>query len=158
MEGVSIIESSLGTRHGDSLKNLLFILAHYQTLLKTIAWAPSYFFSSLTNDIHIMGPMNEIIRAFDHLSTQLALIGLTIKMAKCKLWNPSWNYPCIKILLGYTLVTNGLGILCLPMRSQDFSTHFLDEVLSQDVVHIDDLPFLGNIQVILDILSSCVNC
>jgi hypothetical protein len=43
------------------------------------------------------------------------------------------------------------------MRFQDFSTHFLDEVLSQDVVHIDDLPFLENIQVILDILSSCVN-
>jgi hypothetical protein len=108
VEGVNIIESSLSTRHIDPLKNHLFILAHYQTLLKTIARAPNYFFSSLTNDIHIMGPMNEIISAFDHFSTQLALVGLTVKMAKCKLWSPSWNYPCIKILLGYTLVTNGL--------------------------------------------------
>jgi hypothetical protein len=33
---------------------------------------------------------------------------------------------------------------------------FLDEVLSQDVAHIDDLPFMGDVQVTLGILSSCV--
>jgi hypothetical protein len=42
------------------------------------------------------------------------------------------------------------------MGFQDFSMHFLDEALSQDVVHIDDLPFLGNIQNVLGVLSSCV--
>jgi hypothetical protein len=26
----------------------------------------------------------------------------------------------------------------------NFAMHFLDEVLFQDVVHIDDLPLLGN--------------
>jgi hypothetical protein len=36
-----------------------------------------------------MGLMNEIILAFDHLSTQLALIGFRVKVSKCKLWNPS---------------------------------------------------------------------
>jgi hypothetical protein len=44
------------------------------------------------------------------------------------------------------------------MGSQDFAMHFLDEALSQDVVHIDDLPFLGDIQVTLGILSLCVTC
>jgi hypothetical protein len=34
--------------------------------------------------------------------------------------------------------------------------HFLDEVLFQDVVHINDLPFLGDTQTALGILSSCV--
>ncbi len=34
--------------------------------------------------------------------------------------------------------------------------HFLDELLSQDVAHINDLPLLGNAQVALGILSSCV--
>jgi hypothetical protein len=38
----------------------------------------------------------------------------------------------------------------------DFATHFLDEVLSQNVAHIDDLLLLGNTQVALGILSSCV--
>jgi hypothetical protein len=44
------------------------------------------------------------------------------------------------------------------MGSQDFAMHFLDEVLSQNVVHIDDLPLLGDAQVALGILSSCVAC
>jgi hypothetical protein len=35
---------------------------------------------------------------------------------------------------------------------------FLDEVLSQDMAHIDDLPILGDIQVTLGILFSCVAC
>jgi hypothetical protein len=30
------------------------------------------------------------------------------------------------------------------MGSQDFVMHFLDEVLFQDVAHIDDFPFMGN--------------
>jgi hypothetical protein len=34
--------------------------------------------------------------------------------------------------------------------------HFLDEVLFQDMGQIDDLPFLGNAQVVLGILSSYI--
>jgi hypothetical protein len=48
-------------------------------------WAPIWVFPSLADDTHIVGPMNEIIRAFDHLSTQLALVGLKVKVLKCKL-------------------------------------------------------------------------
>jgi hypothetical protein len=29
VEGVTIIESSLGTRHGEPLRGILFVLAHY---------------------------------------------------------------------------------------------------------------------------------
>jgi hypothetical protein len=32
--------------------------------------------------------------------------------------------------------------------------HFLDEVLSQNMAHIDDFPFLGDAHVALGILSS----
>jgi hypothetical protein len=40
---------------------------------------------------------------------------------------------------------------------QNFTTHFLDEALFQNMTHIDDLPFLGDTQVALGILSSsCV--
>jgi hypothetical protein len=34
--------------------------------------------------------------------------------------------------------------------------HFLDEALFHDVVHIDDLPLLGDAHVALGILPSCV--
>ncbi len=82
MEGVTIIESSLGMRQGDPLRRLLFVLAHYQTFLNTITWAPSYVFPSLTDDTHIMGPLSEITCAFDHFSTQLILVGLRVKVSK----------------------------------------------------------------------------
>jgi len=42
------------------------------------------------------------------------------------------------------------------MGFQDFAMHFLDDVLFQDVAHIDDLRLLGDAQVILGILASCV--
>jgi hypothetical protein len=80
----------------------------------------------------------------------------TVKVSNCKLWNPLRISPGIAIPQGCTLVTDGLHILGVPVSFQDFATHFLDEVLSQDVAHLDDLLLLGNAQVILSILSSCV--
>jgi hypothetical protein len=68
-------------------------------------------FSSLTNNTHIVGPMSKIIPTFDHLSTQLALIGLRVKVSKCKLWSPLGIFLNIKIFQIYVLVTNGLYIL-----------------------------------------------
>jgi len=68
-EGVTIIESSLSIRQGDPLGGLLFALAHYQTLLKTIKQALDCVYQSLTNNTHIVGPMNKIFPTFDHVST-----------------------------------------------------------------------------------------
>jgi hypothetical protein len=78
-------------------------------------WVPSYVFPSLTNDTHIVGPMNEITCTFDHLLTQLALLGFQVKVSKCKLWSSLRFFPSIKILQEYTLVTNGLCILGVLM-------------------------------------------
>jgi hypothetical protein len=64
----------------DSLRGFLFVLAHYQALIKTIAQAFSYVFPSLAIDTHIAGLMNEIIPPFDYLSTQLSLVGLKVKV------------------------------------------------------------------------------
>jgi hypothetical protein len=88
VEGVTIIESSFGTKQGDPLGGPLFDLAHYWTFLKTIARAFNYIFPSLVDNTHIVGPMSEISRGFDHLSTQLTLVGFKVKVSKCKLWNP----------------------------------------------------------------------
>ncbi len=98
MEGVTIIESSSCMRQGDPLGDILFVFAHYRTHLKTIMWVPNYVFPSLVDDTHIVGPMSEITHAFDHLLTQLALVGLKVKVSKCKFWSPLGNSPSIKIL------------------------------------------------------------
>jgi hypothetical protein len=88
-----------------------------------------------------MGPMNEITCAFDHLLTQLTLVGLKLKMSNYKLWSPLMISPSIKILWGCILFIDALRILGVPMGFQNFVTHFLDEVLSYYVVHINDFPF-----------------
>jgi hypothetical protein len=100
VNGVTIIESSLGTKHGDPLGGPLFVLAHYQVFLKTIAQGPNCILPSLLDDTHIMRSMNEISRAFDHISTQLAQIGLKVKVSKCKFWNPLRTFPSINIFQG----------------------------------------------------------
>ncbi len=41
-----------------------------------------------------------------------------------------------------TFVTNGLRILSVLVGSQGFAMHILDEVLSQDVAHIANIPLL----------------
>jgi hypothetical protein len=50
-------------------------------------WILSYVFPSLVDDTHIVGPMSEITHAFNHLSTQLALIGFKVKMSNYKFWS-----------------------------------------------------------------------
>ncbi len=65
-------------------------------------------------------------------------------MSRCKLWNPLGISSSIEIPKGYILVTNGLHILGVLIGFQDFITHFLDEVLSLNVAHINDLPLLGD--------------
>jgi hypothetical protein len=75
-------------------------------------------------------------------------------VSKCKLWSPSRISPTTYIPQGCTLVIDGLHIFGVLVGFQDFVRHFLDDVLSQDVAHIDDLPFLGDAHVALDILSS----
>jgi hypothetical protein len=84
-------------RQGDPLEDILFVFAHYWTLLKTIVWALNYVFPSLVDDTYIVGPMSEITCAFDHLLTQLALVGLKVKVSKCKFWSPLGISLSIKI-------------------------------------------------------------
>jgi hypothetical protein len=80
VEGVTILESFSSVRQSNPLRGLLFALAHYQALLKTITRTPNYIFPSLTNNTHIVGPMSELTCTFHHLSTQLTQVGLRVKV------------------------------------------------------------------------------
>jgi hypothetical protein len=56
------------------------------------------------------------------------------------------------------LVTNGLCILGVLKGYWDFVLHFLDEVLFQDVTHINDFLLLGDTHVAVGIMSSSIAC
>jgi len=90
---------------------------------------PTCVFPSLTNDTHIVGPMNELSCTFDHLSTQLAQVELKVKMLICKCCSPSRIFLGIEILHECILVTNGPHILGVLVVFKNFAMHFLDEVL-----------------------------
>jgi hypothetical protein len=85
VEGVTIIELFSSTKQGDTLRGPLFALAHYQVLLKTIMQTPNCVLPSLVDETHIVRPINEILYVFYHLLTQLDLVGLRVKVSKCKL-------------------------------------------------------------------------
>ncbi len=56
---------------------------------------------------------------------------------------------------------NWLGfkhILGVLVGFQVFAIHFLNEALSQNMAHIDDLLLIRDAQVVLGILASCVTC
>jgi hypothetical protein len=88
-----------------------------------------------------MGPMNKIIPTFDHILTQLVLVKLKVKVSKCKFWSQR-IFSSIEIFQNYILVTNGLHILGVPVGSQNFVMHFLDDVFFLNVMHVDDLSLL----------------
>jgi len=55
--------------------------------------SPQLCLSILANDTHIVG---KIIPTFDHLLTRLAIVGLKVKVSKCKLWSPSQIFLSIE--------------------------------------------------------------
>jgi hypothetical protein len=99
--------------------------------------------------------MNEISRAFDQLSTQLALFGQGVKVQALKsIKDLSRHKDSLGLHFGHKWFTHfgfANGFLGL-------ATHFLDEALFQDVMHVDNLPLLGNAHIVLGILFSCVVC
>ncbi len=88
VEGVIIIGSFSSMKQGDPLKGLLFVLAHYQALLKTIMRTPNSVFPSPMDDTHIVGSMSEIIHTFNHLFDPISPNCLRVKVLKCKFWSP----------------------------------------------------------------------
>ncbi len=86
--GSSLLSYFQAQGKGDPLGGPLFVVAHYRTFLKIIMQAPKCVFPSLADDTHIVGTMSKVVLAFNHLLTQLALIGLKVNMSTCKLWSP----------------------------------------------------------------------
>jgi len=63
---VIVIPSTMGTRQGDSLGGALFALTHFRALHSIVSHFPSYLFSSIANDIHIMPPPSIVLSAYEH--------------------------------------------------------------------------------------------
>jgi len=79
----------MGTCQGDSLERALFALADFRILSSTASHFPSYLFSSIANDIHIIAALSIVSFTYEHFQTELHAIGFFIQPHKCVTWSPS---------------------------------------------------------------------
>ncbi len=109
MKKVTIIESSSSTKQGDPLGGFFICFGSLSNSPKDHHACPQLCISILNGWYSHRGAYSEITHAFDHFSTQLALVGLRVKVLKCKLWSPLGIFPSIKVFQGCILVTNGFA-------------------------------------------------
>jgi len=83
-----VISSELGTRQGDTLGGMLFVLVHFHALRLIVATHPICVFPFLTDDTHIVGPTLNVVLAFLRLQEELLVMGFSVQPTKCVSWFP----------------------------------------------------------------------
>jgi hypothetical protein len=73
-----VIPSTVGTHQGDILIRVLFFLAHLKTLRFIVNRFPSYLFSFIEDDTHIVSLFSIVSFAYEHFQFELNKIGLSI--------------------------------------------------------------------------------
>jgi hypothetical protein len=82
----------MGTCQCDPLGKALFDLTRFRASCSTTSDLPSCLFSSIANDIHIIGPPSIVSFAYTHFQTQFRVIDFFIQPPKCVTWSLS-NLP-----------------------------------------------------------------
>ncbi len=160
------------------------ITKHYQYYIKQFI-AYWYYLDKNSFKIQWMTPIELLVYITTTLSKTLICHCKCYNVMQCAMWISRFNiYLWSKVVLfcfvlshwdlpNHNTSCHALGIfersrwiwvhwlgfkriLGVPVGFQDFATHFLDDVLFQDVAHIDDFPLLGDAQVALGILASSV--
>ncbi len=149
---LSIIFSFMGICQGDPFVRVFFMLVHFHTLC-CASWVSSLcLFPSLVDDTHIFDPTHVISLVSDHFVSHLASMGLIVQLCKCLAQASSnlflWFIPLVEFYAPF----DGIKILGVPFGFASFAFSFLQEVLSENVRHVDVFPRLRNVQVAFDIL------
>jgi hypothetical protein len=61
-----MIPFAMGTHQGDPLGGALFALTHFRALSSIVSCFPSYLFSSIVDDTHIIGPPSIVSFEYEH--------------------------------------------------------------------------------------------
>ena len=119
-------------RQRDPLGGVLFTLGHQQALRATAAAFPDCAFPSIANDTHIVGPPARVAEAISHFVAQLALLGLSVQPSKCVAWSPSKFGAFLILLEGVSYATEGIRLLGVPLRIEEYVGGFLSSALEED--------------------------
>jgi len=80
---VTLIPFTMGTHQGDPLGRAILALTHFKALCFTTSHFPSYLFSSIANDTHIINPFSIVSSTYKHFQTKLHATYLFIQPQKC---------------------------------------------------------------------------
>jgi len=69
------------------LGGMLFALVNFHTLCYTITTQLTCVFSSLVNDIYIVGHVSNVVLAFLCLQAKVSTLGFFIQLTKCVTWS-----------------------------------------------------------------------
>ncbi len=64
-------------------KGALFALTHFRASRSTTSYFPSCLFTSIIDDIHIIGPLSIVSSAYEHFQIEFHPIGLSSQPLKC---------------------------------------------------------------------------
>jgi hypothetical protein len=135
------------------LGKALFVLAHLRALHSIVNFFPSCLFRSITDDIHIIGPLSIVLFTYEHFQIELRAIGLSIQPYKCVTWSPSglpfdFNTPS-----QFTTLLKGIRVLGVPLGTSSFTLSFIKYALVKDVHHVDFFLRMGDVLLAFGILT-----
>jgi hypothetical protein len=86
---ITIIPFAIRIQQGDLLRGALFALTHFRDIYSTTNNFPFCLFSSIIDDIHIIGRLSIVSFAYEHFQTEFCVISFSIQPQKCITWSPS---------------------------------------------------------------------
>jgi hypothetical protein len=130
-------------------------LAHFKALCFIVNCLLSCLFPSITNDIHIIGPLSIISFAYEYSHTKLCTIGLFIQLLKCVAWSPfgplfNFNTPS-----QFTTPSKGIRVLRVPLAFHHSHHFFIKDALLKNDRHVDLFHRMGDVQIAFGILIHC---
>jgi hypothetical protein len=134
----------MGTHQNDPMGGALFTLTHFRALRSTSHF-PSYLFSSIANDTHIIGSPSIMSSTYEHFQIELHVISLFIQPYKCVAWSPSDMSLDFKTPPQFNTPLEGIKVLGVPLGTSSFTSSFIINVLLKDVQHVNILLKMSDV-------------